>query len=91
MCSIFSENLMKRILSCLATGGILVGAVGCGDSGVTEGTVQFKATDTSGQNFESMKKFMMGQVKGPTPKKSAEASKKAEPAADKAPEAEKKD
>jgi hypothetical protein len=85
------EYLMKRFLPCLATGIVLLAAVGCGDSGVTEGTVPFKATDTNTPGFEEMKKHMMSQVKGPTPKKSAEASKKAEPAAEKAPEAEKKD
>jgi hypothetical protein len=33
---------------------------GCGDSGVTEGTVPFKATDTS--QFDQMKNDMMKNV-----------------------------
>jgi len=61
---------MRRFLPCIAT-VVLLGAVGCGDSGVSEGTVDFKPTDTKSAGFEEMKKHMMGQVKGPTPKKAA--------------------
>ncbi|MDR3621423.1 MAG: hypothetical protein P4L85_18885 [Paludisphaera borealis] len=68
---------MKRFLTCIASGVLVLGFVGCGDSGVTEGPVPFKPTD-AGQ-FDEMKKQMMGNVKGPTPKKAAAADKKAEP------------
>ena len=69
---------MRRFLPCIAT-IVLLGAVGC-DSSVSEGTVDFKPTDTNTAGFEEMKKHMMGQVKGPTPKKGA-ADKKAAAAA----------
>jgi hypothetical protein len=40
---------------------VVLTAFGCGDSGVTEGTVPFKATDTS--QFDEMKNQMIGNLK----------------------------
>lgn len=69
---------MKRFLTCVASVVMILGFVGCGDSGVTEGSVPFKPTDAS--QFDEMKKQMMNNVKGPTPKKAAAAAEKpAEP------------
>ncbi|APW60138.1 hypothetical protein [Paludisphaera borealis] len=75
---------MKRFVSCFAAGILALAIVGCGDSGVTEGTVPFKATDTNTKQFEDMKKQMMANVKGPTPKKTASPAVK--PAATAEPE-----
>jgi hypothetical protein len=50
-----------RTMLCLVGMVVALAAFGCGDSGVDEGTVPFKATDTN--QFEDMKKQMIGNVK----------------------------
>jgi len=53
-------------------------AFGCGDSGVTEGTVPFKKTDTS--QFDAMKNQMIGKMKTKDYTKKAPAAAPAAPA-----------
>jgi hypothetical protein len=82
--ALLKEILMRRMVSCIAVGSLAFMLAGC-DSGVTEGTVPFKETDT--KQFDQMKEDMVrnlmssGKVKASAPKKSQPA-----PAAEKKPE-----
>jgi hypothetical protein len=58
---------------------IVLTAFGCGDSGVTEGPVPFKPTDT--KQFEAMKNQMIGNMKSKDYLKKPSAAAPAAPAA----------
>lgn len=52
--------MTKYVFSCLAAVGLASCISGCGNGGVTEGTVPFKQTDT--KQFDKMKADMMKNI-----------------------------